>query len=217
MRILSAISAIPTQGEPTTVSMRCPDCGQVGTFEGIGVADVMLSAAEAVHVGQRRCSKSDCKAHVFIVRTAEGRLIESYPPEVIDFDTTNVPAKVTEALSEAIACHAHECHVAAAMLVRKTLEALCDDQGATGDNLKTRIAPLGKKVVLPIDLLDGVDELRLLGNDAAHIESREYDTVGRDEVALGIDVTKEVLKGVYQMSALVDRLRALKAQHGTGT
>jgi hypothetical protein len=95
-------------------------------------------------------------------------------------------------------------------MVRKTLEELCADRGATGDNLKARIKALGTKVVLPQDLLEGLDELRLLGNDAAHIESKEYDTVGREEVEIGIEVTKEVIKAVYQMSELVGRLRALK-------
>ena len=57
-----------------------------------------------------------------------------------------------------------------------------------------------------------MDDLRLLGNDAAHIESREYDHVGKEEVEVGIELAKEVEKGVYQMSALLTRLRALKAQ-----
>jgi hypothetical protein len=64
--------------------------------------------------------------------------------------------------------------------------------------------------VLPKDLLDGLDDLRLLGNDAAHFESNVYDKVGREEVEVAIEVTKEVLKGVYQMSALVKRLRGLQ-------
>lgn len=85
------------------------------------------------------------------------------------------------------------------------------DRGATGANLKARIKALGTKVVLPKELLDGLDDLRLLGNDATHIESQEYDNVGREEVEVGIEFTKEVLKGVYQMSALLGRLRALKA------
>ena len=49
-----------------------------------------------------------------------------------------------------------------------------------------------------------------LGNDAAHIESLEYAKLGKEEVEVGIDFTKEVLKAVYQYSALLSRLRALK-------
>jgi hypothetical protein len=95
-------------------------------------------------------------------------------------------------------------------MVRKTLEELCNDRGATGSNLKERLISLGKKVVLPIELLDGLDDLRLLGNDAAHIESQEFNKVGREEVEIGIEFAKEVLKAVYQYSALLGRLRGLK-------
>jgi hypothetical protein len=151
---------------------------------------------------------------VFVVHSS-GSVLACYPPEVIDFDATNVPSKVVEALNEAITCHANECYVAAAIMVRKTLEELCADRGAGGANLKERIRTLGAKVVLPRELLDGLDDLRLLGNDAAHIESTVYDKVGREEVEVGIEFAKEVLKGVYQMSALLARLRGLQAQQQT--
>jgi hypothetical protein len=95
-------------------------------------------------------------------------------------------------------------------MVRKTLEELCRDRNATGTHLKERIKTLGTKIVLPQELLDGLDDLRLLGNDAAHIESQEYAKVGQEEVEIGIEFGKEVLKAVYQYSALLSRLRALK-------
>jgi len=95
-------------------------------------------------------------------------------------------------------------------MVRKTLEEMCRDRQATGNNLKERIRALGTRVVLPRELLDGLDDLRLLGNDAAHIESQEFNQVGQEEVEIGIEFTKEVLKAVYQYVALLGRLRGLK-------
>lgn len=139
-----------------------------------------------------------------------GKLAVSYPAELIDFDPTNIPATVLSAFEEAIKCHAQSCFVASAIMVRKTLEELCRDRNAVGPNLKEKIKALGAIVVLPKDLLDGVDDLRLLGNDAAHIESQEYTKVGQEEVEVGIEFAKEVLKAVYQYSALLARLRALK-------
>jgi hypothetical protein len=41
-------------------------------------------------------------------------VILSEPHEFIDFDATDIPAEVSEALREAITCHAKGCHVAAA-------------------------------------------------------------------------------------------------------
>ena len=189
--------------------MRCPACGR-NTFEPLGATDIHFPA-QGLSAGHRRCPNPECFTHVFVVHDSGQRVVESHPPEVIDFDTTNVPSNVVAALEEAITCHANACYVAAAVMVRKALEELCADREATGSNLKERIAALGTKVVLPQDLLDGLDDLRLLGNDAAHIESSVYDQVGREEVEIAIEVTKEVLKGVYQMSALIKRLRGLQA------
>ena len=56
-----------------------------------------------------------------------------------------------------------------------------------------------------------MDELRLLGNDAAHIEAKVYEQIGHDEVEAAIDLTKEILKAVYQLDGLVKRLTGLRS------
>ena len=100
--------------------------------------------------------------------------------------------------------------MAAAIMVRRTLEELCDDKASQGDDLKKRIENLQGNVLLPKELFEAMDELRLLGNDAAHIESKDYDNIGSDEVEIAIELTKEILKGVYQMDTLLSKLKGLK-------
>lgn len=73
-----------------------------------------------------------------------------------------------------------------------------------------QIKDLKTKVIVPIGLLDGIDDLRLLGNDAVHIVLKDFDQIGPEEVEVGILFTKELLKAVYQSSMLADRLKALK-------
>jgi len=102
-------------------------------------------------------------------------------------------------------------------MVRKTLDLLCSAQAAEGSNLKARIASLSSKVTLPPDLMRGLDDLRLLGNDAAHIESQAYATVSQEEVEVAIEFTKEVLKAIYQYSALLTRLQKLKRKPASFT
>lgn len=97
-------------------------------------------------------------------------------------------------------------------MVRKTLEELCRDRGAKGSNLKDRIRDLGSKVILPKELFEGLDDIRLLGNDAAHVESQEFNQVGQEELDVAIEFTKEVLKAIFQTQNLLDRLKALKKQ-----
>jgi Domain of unknown function (DUF4145) len=197
----------------SVITMRCPVCHQMGTFEPNNVTDLYAieKNGTAYIFGQRRCPDPKCAAHVFFIRDSnQGTVLASFPAERIDFDTTNVPAAVSAAMEEAITCHANDCLIAAAIMVRKCLEELCNDRAATGKNLKERIRDLGKKIVLPQELLEGLDDLRLLGNDAAHIESQEFNQIGQEEVEIGIEFTKEVLKATYQYSALLSKLRSLK-------
>jgi hypothetical protein len=200
-------AALSPQGAPA--NFRCPGCGQLGTFELLIGNSQDLSLPQAIRIGERRCPNADCRALIFVV-WQNNRVIRSYPALRIDFDKTNIPGAIVSALEEAIVCHANECFIAAAIMVRKTLEEMCRERGAKGKDLKERIRDLGTKIVLPSELLNGLDDLRLLGNDAAHIESREYDQVGKEEVEIGIEFTKEVLKAMYQYSALLNRLRGLK-------
>ena len=199
------------QSSGIVVSVRCPECKQRGTFDILtNIPDLLVqNIAPPVTLGQRRCPNPECHAHLFFAHQ-NGKVVISYPAELIDFDPVNLPATVLAAFEEAITCHANRCFIAAAIMVRKTLEELCVDRQASGNSLKERIRALGTKVVLPIELLDGLDDLRLLGNDAAHIESQEFNRVGQEEVEIGIEFAKEVLKAVYQYSVLLNRLRGLK-------
>ena len=78
--------------------------------------------------------------------------------------------------------------------------------------MKDRISDLGTRVVLPKELFQALDDIRLLGNDAAHVESQDYAKVGKDEVEIAIEFAKEVLKAVYQYAGFLGRLRGLKNQ-----
>jgi len=177
-------------------------------------ADILATTQQeqgASLFGQRQCPNAECRAHIFFAADSNGgKVYVSYPHEVIDFDSSNLPTSVVKALNEAVVCHSQECFTAAAIMIRKTLEELCHERGVTGSNLKERIAALRSKVIISQELIEGLDNLRLLGNDAAHIEAQVFNEVGQEEVELAIDVTKEVLKSVYQHASLVARLQALK-------
>lgn len=196
-------------GATLVISVRCPGCRQIGTFDPLPPLQDLQLVRDDLFVGQRRCPNPECHTLLFFI-WQNGRVVASFPSLRIDFDTSNIPQAIVAALQEAITCHANECFIAAAIMVRKTLEELCRERGAVGNDLRQRIRTLGTRVILPAELLLGLDDLRLLGNDAAHIESREYDQIGKEEVEVGIEFTKEVLKAVYQYTTLLNRLRGLK-------
>jgi Domain of unknown function (DUF4145) len=165
------------------VSGRCPHCGKEAVLSPIEQHDFELGDGNIC--GQRMCPNPECKGHLFVVIRG-GRIVESYPPIRLDFNAENVPERIKKAFEEAIACQASSLYIAAAIMVRRTLEELCADRQAQGKDLKERIADLRSKIVVPQELLDAMDELRILGNDAAHIEAKEYDNISEPEIAVAI-------------------------------
>jgi hypothetical protein len=208
----------------TPINVRCPECGQNGSFHGIhNVADVTWRVPfkdekgnPALRLGRggiRMCPNLECRALVFYAQEGS-QPITTYPPEVLDFDATNLPPNIHQSLEEAVKAEAAECHRAAALMVRRVLEELCADQKAEGKDLMTRIAALHAVAVVPPALLEAANELRILGNDAAHVEAKAYDDIGKNEAVLAIELAKELLKAVYQYSDLLKRLQNLRNQAG---
>jgi hypothetical protein len=119
----------------TVVRLRCPRCKRQGVLEPLAAPDVYVEEwfENRSIVGARRCPNPDCHALVLFRMEVDdggghGKLV-SYPPERLDFDATNLPDGVLSSLTEAITCHASQCFRASAMMVRRTLEELCADQG----------------------------------------------------------------------------------------
>lgn len=115
---------------------------------------------------------------VFAPMTPKMTSKATMPPSAVStlwlrINSTNIPSNVLKTLEEAISCHAIRSYVAAGMMVRKTLEELCEDRKAKGKNLKEKIADLGNAVMMPKELLDGLDDLRLLGNECCACSSQD--------------------------------------------
>lgn len=55
-----------------------------------------------------------------------------------------------------------------AVLIRRALEALCDDREVPKGNLQSRLAKLAEKGEIPPVLVEATDVLRTLGNSGAH-------------------------------------------------
>lgn len=200
------------------VSIRCPACRHMGAFyrrhditdlEWWAPVPGETSASFEAFAGMRFCPNLECNTLVFVAKSTEEGIV-TFPPETIDFDASQLPQAILESLEEAIKCHAASCYRASALMVRRVLEELCEDKQAAGKNLMERLKALGNTVIIPGELLAAADELRLLGNDAAHIEAKTYDQIGKDECAIAIELAKELLKAVYQYTSLVARLKALK-------
>jgi hypothetical protein len=210
---------------PRVIRLRCPRCHHNARLEPLAeTPDHKLSVTATVSgvtsqpdvgVGLRLCPDETCGQLIYVVYLVRGDstsqdVIFTSPAESLDFDSTNLPDNVLNALSEAGTCFTSGSYVASAIMIRKTLEEICRDRKVTGDNLQEKIAALSSSVVVPQELLNGLDNLRLLGNDAAHVKSQTFNQVGKEEVEISFEVVKEFLKAIYQYNSLIERLEALK-------
>ena len=214
-------SANQSTAAPLVVNIRCPICRRQGAFHGRSdVHDISWNqpateeneaknVVAAFRAGVRLCPNTVCQTPVFVIIMG-GEVVKVYPPEVLDFDTTALPQHIASTLEESVKAHSAECFRASALMVRRVLEEVCKDKEAKGKDLKAKVAALGGAALIPKELIEAADELRILGNDAAHVEAQAYDQIGKVEAEVAIDLAKEILKAVYQYSSLVNRLRSLK-------
>ena len=94
---------------------------------------------------------------------------------------------------------------------------MCGDKNAAGKNLRESVVALGSTIIIPPDLIAAAEVLSLLDDDAEPIEAQLYDAIEEEEVKVALDLTKELLKAVYQYNSLVarlTRLRGLERQKG---
>ncbi len=196
--------------EPMPLSGVCPHCSHRGTFETLVEKEI---CCQDYYFGQRRCPNPKCLGHIFVIFDGPEYALHTYPTQKIPFEKKGIPENVLKAFEEAVVCHSNECFVASAIMLRKTLEEICIERNSTGKNLKDKLKDLGGKIFVPKELIEGMDELRLLGNDAAHIEAQAFNQIGKEEVEVSIEFTKEILKGVYQYEGLLSKLRNLKKRN----
>jgi len=125
----NSVGSAPSSGVPS--NMRCPNCGQLGTFESLAPNSSDFIIDNGFRVGERRCPNLNCRTMLFVM-WQQNQITRSYPALRVDFDKTKIPKPIVSAVQEAITCHANECFIAAGIMVRKTLEEMCRERGAQG-------------------------------------------------------------------------------------
>jgi hypothetical protein len=205
------------------IATRCPHCGHFGTFIPVAGHDIHTyfhsQHGDQItnYLGIRKCPNEKCKGHLFFIANSNREVLMTSPSETIPFDKENIPQNVLNAFEESIKCHSNSCFIASAIMIRKTLEEICIDRGATGKNLFKKLEDLGTKILIPHELLIGMNELRLLGNDAAHIEAQTFSEIGKEEIEVSLEFAKEILKAVYQYENLLQKLKKLKDKTNNAT
>ena len=195
------------------ISIRCPHCRELGSFDVVRNKAIVFHKSIAPNgvlqfiASIRICPNTKCRGLVFTIEYG-ATLVEVEPPQLIDFTLENLPDQLQLTLKEAIACHGAGAYRAAAMMVRRLLEEICEANKAAGQNLHTRLAALKGTIVLPDALFEAMNELKALGNDAAHIEAKAYDNIGA-----GASAEVDFPSGI-QLARSIGKKMDVRFEHG---
>jgi len=117
VQILPPNSATPTNATQVP-NVRCPHCMHMGAFTAVIPNDLQISHTEikgnapyakgTPTVGIRSCPNPECRGLVLVVIDGTAKTIV-LPNEVLDFDTTDIPAPIAASIEEAIKCHSSRC------------------------------------------------------------------------------------------------------------
>jgi hypothetical protein len=118
----------------------------------------------------------------------------------------DVPADIAGVFAEAATALAASCPRAAAVMGRRTLEAITVEKGYTAGTLHDRLKALAAGGILPPALLEWSTEVRLVGNAGAHFDPAK--PVARDDAAALVGLLAELLKHLYEIPAEIARRKA---------
>ncbi|MCK4546133.1 MAG: DUF4145 domain-containing protein [Candidatus Eisenbacteria sp.] len=217
------LDELPDSESPSGV---CPRCGYPSSFAvghpvgvswdfGTTIDGLPTETQRAVILSCRHCRQGVVVIEEQYAKKPEGRRsggrevhhrgIYWWPlPET---ETSgDVPDSISSAYTEARTVLAANCPRAAAAMARRTLEAICDDQGASDGSLASRLEALSKSGALHPSLTEWSKEIRLVGNVGAHFDP--ITKVSRQDAYQLISFIREMLKVLYELPAEIGRRRS---------
>lgn len=130
-----------------------------------------------------------------------------WPPQDREV-SEHVPGPIRADFEEARGCFRHAHYNASAVMVRRTLEGVCQDQGATKKNLAAALAELDSAGKIDSRLIEWANELRIIGNMGAHHSSEE---IRKSDVGDAISFTEALLDYLYVLTAEFEAFKTRRA------
>ena len=179
----------------------CPDCEARVSGEVLAQYDCHVDDPESgpwdLYYFLVKCPQCTQPALLRIVEDGDpGRI---WPP--LDRLDWEVPAPIREAYDEAARCFDAGAFTAAAVMCRKVLEGVCNEQGARSGSLASRLDDLKAKGVVDSRLADWANQLRLGGNEAAHDPGVTVDRADARDLK---DFTKAIVEYMFTIQKRFD-------------
>jgi len=189
----------------------CPRCGVFANCPAVTV----LAVQDAGQVTIALCQCQACSGIVAIEAeyiTAKRFLVRHVWPLADAPGLDDAPDDVAHALREARMCRAAGAVVAGALVARRAVELIVRERGETEGGLRSRIS----RLTISDDLKRIADGVRLVGDEAAHPGSDEWNRVTADDLDMVIDLAAELIGQIYIMPKRVRALAERTAALGRG-
>ncbi|MFD6335818.1 DUF4145 domain-containing protein [Streptomyces sp. NPDC060131] len=135
-------------------------------------------------------------------------------PEQLRPLSIHVPQSLRREHEEARQCFKAKAYTATAVMVRRTLEGVCSDQGVSGANGRSKrlvqmLEQLKNDGKIDGRLLEWAQELRVLGNEGAHFTGTG---VSREDAADGLALAEALLDYLYVLAAQFEAFKTRRAK-----
>jgi hypothetical protein len=123
-----------------------------------------------------------------------------------------VPNDLRREFEEAQACLSARAFTASVVMVRRTLEGICKDNGITRKNLADMLTKLRDDGLVDATLAEWADSLRHLGNEGAHFTGKQ---VSQQDATDALAFAEALLDHIYVLRRRFDEFKTRRAASAT--
>ena len=129
-------------------------------------------------------------------------IIFPIPSNLVSSKSDLVPDTIIKIFKKAIELKLYD-EESCLIKLRKTLEMICNDQNADGNNLLEKIINISEKGILPITLKSASTIIRKLGNIGAH----ESDiNINSSEIECVIELVEYIIQYIYVLPKEIEKI-----------
>jgi hypothetical protein len=184
------------------VSLTCPHCDKPSSASVRGSAIWDGWSADGEHhnppVEWRLVQCGECWHPILQIREDYGQGFDLDDPGVVYPEphriSTNVPGPLRREWEEARACLEAKAYTACGVMVRRTLEGTCKDQGVKAKTLAKGLREMADNGLIDGILAEWADALRIFGNKSAHFTGEE---ISREDAEDSLAFAEALLDHIY--------------------
>lgn len=195
----------------------CPKCGEPSKSNVHGrVTAYDPDSGPPSEFAFLQCSHRDCMAPLVQVREDYGGGFDDDKP-VFYFPSPRrlshaVPRALRDEYAEARKCFEAKAYGATLVMVRRTLEGTCADQGSTKRTLADSLKELQAQAKIDGLLAEWADLLRVVGNEGAHFSGKG---VSAQDAEDALDFAEALLDHLYVLRARFDEFKSRQQKRKT--